>query len=932
MPLLEKSSATRDAMLLRNLYKPTDPYAINQNLLTQTLDAFQSAGFDMRSSLAVGIAERITDNTPLVRDGAVRLAVEMGRRLAVNLVHENIGTLDVDAFFSKDPNRKVITKQTDMSITPRPKTGTIKNLIQNGLGVTRPSTAIDVSRTGNAPVDRERELGGFNLYLNLGSGQRAILQDQESQNFYQNYPTANSELGGSYSLNTDSYDFNWLLQRRNETVYSSYILDNNKNKSLNTSDRSIQTLKESMMLHEDRDSILTQEGFGQTDIGFAGDGLDDITRFLRYSSTDDTIFPDFGLKRGLVYYTQQIAKTDTPIGASLRSQTKSYGTSDGESARPDGSNVQWKGSSECRSFTMAEQYGMFGVRADGSGNLMRFQGNGVADSVLEKSVMPRIYTVNPVAPVDNRKMMLSIENLAWSKDDIKDLPMNEQGPNDGRIMWFPPYGLKLSEQESPSFDKTIFIGRVEPVYGYNGTERKATLNFDILIDTPPEANDYSNRKFDLGEFFSGCVAQERKQKEKTKTKIPVERPKPPVNNTQKFSGSKSVLYFQNDIDIFDGTYEASGNQTNNVPIPGTERSAYSLNVPFDSNIATLTQWMTAQYNDKLNDYTIVVNIKASSSALAKNDYNMQLSFRRAHELMLKVLERFNIAAGTTLGLKSPYPAKTSYATTITIKNLNKAIDIMTTDGRIKFSIVGTGEEYSGSPKDSDQESQLNNRKAKVYRQATVESVEATSHLKPDDIKANTLSKAEQARETEKAAEKAALEEYAKASTATFPKESESGFHFPSGWEKLDYYKPVFHSQTPYDFYNRYTFLHQITRPGQTIDVKAQVGSNSLFGRMPVVVLRVGDFFHTKAAINSIQFDMSETTWDMNPEGMGMQPMYCKITIDMDIIGGMSLKGPINRLQTAVDNNFIANSSYVNAEYYQGNRFGVGLSPSEEKHT
>lgn len=929
MPILENSSATRDAMLLRNLYQPKDPYAINQNLLTQTLDAFQSAGFDMRSSLAVGIAERITDNTPLVRDGAVRLAVEMGRRLAVNLVHENVGTLDVDAFFSKDPNRKVITKQTDMSITPRPKTGTIKNFIQNGLGVTRPSTALDVSRTANSPIDKERELGGFNLYLNLGSGQRAILQDQESRNFYQHYPTANTELGGAYSLNTDNYDFNWLLQRRNDTVYSSYILDHNKNKSLNTSDRSVQTLKESMVLHEDRNGILDQEGFGHTDIGFAGDGLDDVTRFLRYSSTDDTIDTDFGLKRGLVYYTQQIAKTDTPVGKALRSDTKSFGTTDGQSARPDGSNVQWKGSSECRSFTMGEQYGVFGIRADGSGNLMRFQGNGNADSVLENSVMPRIYTVNPVAPIDNRKMMLSIENLAWSKDDIKNLPMNEQGPNDGRIMWFPPYGLTLSEQESPSFDKTVFLGRVEPVYSYNGTERKASLSFAILIDTPPDANNYSNKKFDLGEFFSGCIAQQRKQREKLKTNTPVERPKPPVKNTQKFSGSKSVLYFQNDIDIFDGTYELFGSQTNDIPAPNSDlRNVYSLNALFDSHVTALVQWMTAQYKDKLNDYSMVVNIKASSSALAKNDYNMQLSFRRAHELMLKVLERFNLSAGTTLGLKNPFPAKTSYATTITVKNLNKPISITTTDERIKFMISGTGEEYSGSPKDSDRESQVNNRKAKIYRQATVESVEATSHLKPDDIKANVLSKAEMAREVEKAAEKAALDEFAKASTATFAKESEAGFNFPSGWEKLDYYKPVFHSQTPYDFYNRYTFLHQITRPGQTIDVKAQVGSNSLFGRMPIVVLRVGDFFHTKAAINSIQFDMSETTWDMNPEGMGMQPMYCKITIDMDIIGGMSLKGPINQLQTAVDNNFLANSSYVDANYYQDNRFGVGVNPSK----
>ena len=924
MPILQNSQATRDAMLGRNLYQPEDPYAINQDLLTQTLDAFQSAGFDMRSSLAVGIAERITDNTPLVRDGAVRLAVEMGRRLAVNLVHENVGTLDVDAVFSKDPNRKVLTKHTDMSITPRPKTGTIGNLIQNGLGMTRPSTELDVARNGNTSTDRERELGGFNLYLHLGSGQKAILEDQQNQNFYQKYPTANAELGDGYSLNIDGYDFNWLLQRRTDSVYSSYILDRNKNKSLNTSDRNIQTLTETMQLHEDRNDILESEGFGKTDVGFADDGLDDITRFLRYSSSDDTIDSDFGLKRGLVYYTQQMAKTDTPVGKALRSETKEYGTSDGLPPRADGRNVEWKGSSECRSFTMSDQYGRFGIRADGSGNLMRFGGNGNPDSVLEKSVMPRIY---PVKPEDNRKMMLSIENLAWSKDDIKDLPLNEQGPNDGRIMWFPPYGLTLSEQESPSFDKTPFLGRIEPVYSYNGTERKASLSFIILIDTPPHVDDYTKHKFDLGAFFAGCAAQERKQRESRKVKKPIERPKPPVQNKQKYAGSAVTLYYENDIDDYDGTYEVSGNQTNNIPDVGSDmRNAYSLNANFFPNTMDLVDWMAAQYNDKVNDYSIVVNIEASSSALFKNNYNAQLSFRRAHELMLKILLEFNGVAGTSLGLKQPHPSKSSYASIITVNNVKKPVKFETANGRIKFVITGTGEQYLNSPASSDQESELNHRAAKSVRKATIKNVVATSHIKPDDVKANVPTKAEIAKEKE---EKEA-EELAKVPTSAFRKEPTAGFHFPAGWDKIDYYKPVFHSQTPYDFYKRYTFLHQITRPGHTIDVKAQVGSNSLFGRMPIVVLRVGDFFHTKAAINSIQFDMSETTWDMNPEGMGMQPMYCKITIDMDIIGGMSLKGPINRLQTAVDNNFLANSTYAKADYYAKNRRDFGESPVEKK--
>lgn len=923
MPILQDSGKTRDAMQGRNLYQPEDPYAINQDILSKTLDVFQSAGFDMRSSLAVNILERVVDNTPLVRDGAERLVIEMGRRLAVNLFHENVGTLDVDAVFSKDPKRKILTKHVDMRITPIAKTGTIGDFVKNGLDVNRPTTVLDRSMNGNTSTDRERELGGYNLYLHLGKGQKAILQEQQGQNFYQNYPVANSELGDGYSLNTDGYDFNWLLQRRADSIHSSYILDGNKNKLNDTFGRSIQTLTESMQLHDERLTIADTEGFGRTDLGLSDDGLNDITRFLRYSETDDTIDSDFGLKRGLVYYTQQIAKTNTKVGNAIRSNTIEYGTSDGQPVRQDESNVEWKGSSECRSFTMANQYGTFGTKVGGTGNLMRWNGNFNPDSVLEKSVMPNI-----VRGVDKRPQMLSLENLAWSEGDIKELPLNEQGPNNGRIMWFPPYGLTISEQESPKWDKTEFIGRVEPVYSYNGTERKGTLSFVILIDTPPELDDYQNRKFDLGSFFAGCEAQQRKEDAINNPQGPIKRPKAPVRDTQRYGGKYVSLYFQNDSDSYDNAYEITGSQTNNVPDVGTDlHNAYSLNKAFVSDENDLTQWMSTHYKEASKDYSIVVNIEASSSALFKSNYNAALSFRRAHELMNKLLLDFNAASGESLTIKQPSPTKSSYATTITTKSIKKPITFLTNNDRIKFIITGTGESYLSTPSNSDQESELNNREAKIVRKATIKKVVATSLKTPDETQANidlkayntAASQSNTANLTGVLGTKAPM-------GAKFNKIEDNGVIFPSGWNKIDYYKPVFHSQTPYDFYKRYTFLHQLSRPGHTINVEAQVGANSLFGRMPMCVLRIGDFFHTKVAINSIQFDMTETTWDMNPEGMGMQPMYCKITMDIDIIGGMSLKGPINRLQTAVDNNFLANSTFGTGGHYPKDRKDFGEEP------
>jgi hypothetical protein len=47
---------------------------------------------------------------------------------------------------------------------------------------------------------------------------------------------------------------------------------------------------------------------------------------------------------------------------------------------------------------------------------------------------------------------------------------------------------------------------------------------------------------------------------------------------------------------------------------------------------------------------------------------------------------------------------------------------------------------------------------------------------------------------------------------------------------------------------------------------------------------------------------------MNPEGIGMMPMYADINIQFTFIGGSDLGGPIARLQNAVSFNYYANAS------------------------
>lgn len=130
-------------------------------------------------------------------------------------------------------------------------------------------------------------------------------------------------------------------------------------------------------------------------------------------------------------------------------------------------------------------------------------------------------------------------------------------------------------------------------------------------------------------------------------------------------------------------------------------------------------------------------------------------------------------------------------------------------------------------------------------------------------------------------------------------------------DKIKYFDPAFHSITPEGFQARLTFLHQCTRQGNTVadsDVNPKTANNLAFGRPPICVLRIGDFFNTKIIIDSLQIDYDETTWDLNPEGIGVMPMMANISIGFKFLGGSDLSGPINRLQNALSFNHYANTS------------------------
>ena len=135
---------------------------------------------------------------------------------------------------------------------------------------------------------------------------------------------------------------------------------------------------------------------------------------------------------------------------------------------------------------------------------------------------------------------------------------------------------------------------------------------------------------------------------------------------------------------------------------------------------------------------------------------------------------------------------------------------------------------------------------------------------------------------------------------------EQPFVYESLKEKIKYFHPAFHSITPEGLNSRLTFLHQCTRQGPQL-LADDVPSNMVFGRPPVCILRIGDFYNTKIVIESVNITYDPLQWDLNPEGIGVQPMLAKVSMGFKFIGGSSLGGPIKQLQNAVSYNFYANT-------------------------
>jgi hypothetical protein len=552
-----------------------------------------------------------------------------------------------------------------------------------------------------------------------------------------------------------------------------------------------------------------------------------------------------------------------------------------------------------------------------------------------------------------KKYMLSLENLAWRTSRrpgyrYTDLPESEKGPNGGRVMWFPPYDLTFSESNSVQWEANTFLGRPEDIYTYKNTSRSGTLGFKVIVDHPSVMNLLVNRVLNntassqiadqvIDSFFAGLTKFDIYELSKRYNNFSTTE----LSQIQKLiNGSSNPEKIKDTInqslnvggDGAGGSLSSNSNVGQQVYTP--QLSAYkSTQFYFDYNAGGGTN-----YSNNVTSYTTSGNfskINQSQQTLISSSENALTGFTESIKSLLS--SNANVTIEIRLRSNSSYNegtnieserntcvedtiksllnndkrvkiAKSNGAADETIQPLNYKCDTTTTDQ------YGTGpvgcrrviiEDIIETPLPN-----LNNPNGGV---ATGGISNLDRLLNQNDTQNGNNPNNPSVPTQESISKQVIRKLLSEADYFKFMKES-NPFVYDSLREKLKYFHPAFHSMTPEGLNERLTFLLQCTRPGDTIPTKQSNGTlidkdarNTAFGAPPICILRVGDFYHSKVVIDSCNFTYDDGKFDLNPEGIGVQPMIVNVTMGFKFIGGQGLKGPIDELQNALSFNFFGNT-------------------------
>ena len=592
----------------------------------------------------------------------------------------------------------------------------------------------------------------------------------------------------------------------------------------------------------------------------------------------------------------------------ITAKTSEYGLSRGRNllkANHDNDNETGYENPYCRVWTAHHQYDKLKDRIRPFANIdidslqnkldegMRPNGGAMLskNSVLQDNGFVKITPTREGNSFDGiQRYMFSIENLAW-KDVMKDgnLSKEQIGPNQGRIMWFPPYNLKFSENVGVNWNGNNFIGRGEQIYTYTNTERSGTLDFTLLIDHPSILNqwrnnndgnggDYSNellkkKEEEMLRFFAGCgeldfnptEIPEIPEKVKTETLDPKPETKNPVPTTKKHKVAY-VIFFPNNYSGYD--------KKNNIGEALYELYSYefekgNIQFKYDSDKSYEKQYLLPENKINLSKYAINNSdgmdnkFKTAIKEILTTEENLILHHltemiepkKDGTKDVISIIN--NSDDGETLFNFSKKNTKISnikyygFASSHGYENLNKEL----CDRRLNF-IKNFVNKYctfvspdipTGNPithiiqmNDDNMKGDVNTLEAKLARAAMVifeleEKIDIipTYNSSENSVNGVIIDKSEESNVGNNREYSVTNEEGTKALATYgdeflyFSKIGEDDYMIKNIVNRVRHFDPAFHSITPEGFNARLTFLHQCTRQGPTSAVNGgKVNANS----------------------------------------------------------------------------------------------------------
>lgn len=889
--------------------------------------------YDIRSSIVGRVLAPTIGDTPLGLIGAEQLMNAMMSNASVNAQQETIGRVNVTGLFNK--NEDFILPNYDITVRDG-FLGKALDFWENLSGTQFPSSNIikdDASIfTSDNPNTNSVDISQNLLSKFTGRGQINSLFGNLNENIYTPPYQDNRILGENKGLNDTRYNSTIFVGLTNagvsyENISNSLYVEKNTCEEENLGNDNPNNEFTWVKSEESQTTIQTSIPDPFSEITFEGNNLTsnsllNKTQVLFDNNKIKSLINDDSVKATKDETQSSITKGQLSKGSAVRCNQ-----GDGDL---------------CRTWTTFRRYnkvhnlqknqGLYQNNGNERANYARHRNN-TEGSVLDDNGFVKI------GPYDSdmqdprrvsgliKKYMFSIENLAWM-DNINDLPPCEIGNGDpsvgegrkrGRIMWFPPYDISFNDNVAVDITSTKFIGRGEPIYTYNNTERTGMLSFKIIMDHPSYINEPTTRQQLNDEYYASIIAgcenppdlefTEKSEEQKRNEEISNNISKPSEVNLKPYEPKKYKYYFPNNSSKIQSHYEDGS--TGNTQFeqgeyfgkgnPSKDDKDFGLNATGSDYLSSLENGSIYAALKDCPDCKVTIKGYASKAGTVPKDKNKS---REEINLKLATDRATEIKEDIIYQLKSE------------IKDIEQRVKIIKTAGETDVNVGDLG---------------TDNRITKKQRYALiiinkdyVDSVEADEI---NDETSNELINTETNKESEQKYYNECL---------YFEKiKHEDPMVFNQFKEKIKFFHPAFHSTTPEGFNSRLTFLHQCTRQGPTKynennnennnDEENNGTCNLAFGRPPVCILRIGDFFNTKIMVSNLTIDYEPLTWDLNPEGVGVQPMIANVTLNFNFMGGSSLQGPINKLQNAVSFNFFANT-----EVYDGRADSIISEPNVER--